>query len=360
MDIRRKRPLIRKQIIGENLVYAGIWAVVYLIPIMHSTLMSEEYINIDNVFLAWGKITPYFILFMLNNQVFVRFMLSRDKIVGYLLVSLLVLCATFSCIEVYEQWRISVMGGYAGEPILPRHASLTDLRWYWNIFLGIFMFAANVGIKKFYESMQRDEDQERLARENIEAEMYYLQYQINPHFMMNTLNNIHALIDIDADSAKRGLIQLSGMMRYVVYDADATQIPLSQDIRFVENYIELMKIRYSQQVNLRFNYPKNIDSFVVIPPLVLIVFVENAFKHGVRRNHNSYIDIDIEVGEKQVYIHVENSVYNIDRGKRVGGVGLENVKKRLEYIYGNKHKLNIESLPDKYCVTLEIPVSYEC
>ena len=98
--MKLKKPLIRKQIIGENLVYSGIWAVVYLIPIMNSTLMSEAYIDFNKVFLAWGKITPYFILFMLNNQVFIRFQLNRGRIAWYLLTCLLMICVTFGCIEV--------------------------------------------------------------------------------------------------------------------------------------------------------------------------------------------------------------------------------------------------------------------
>lgn len=353
--MKLKRPLIRKQIIGENLVYSGIWAVVYLIPIMNSTLMSEAYIDFDKVFLAWGKITPYFIIFMLNNQIFIRFLLNRGRIAWYLLTCLIVLCITFGVIELYEYGRI-MAGGYAGEPILPRHASLTDLRWYWNIVLGVFMFLANVGIKKLYESMQEDEDKERLARENVEAEMYYLKYQINPHFLMNTLNNIHALIDIDADSAKKGLIELSGMMRYVVYESAVDQMPLRRDIQFIEEYIELMRIRYSQDIDLVLNYPKDLPSTVTVPPLIMIVFVENAFKHGISRHNKSYIHINISVEQDTVVACFENSVYQTQNRKHNAGIGLDNVRRRLEHIYSDRHSLDIETDDKMYRVTLKIPV----
>lgn len=349
--------MIRKQIIGENLVYSGIWAVVYLIPIMNSTLMSETYIDFNKVFLAWGKITPYFILFMLNNQVFIRFQLNRGRIAWYLLTCLLMICVTFGCIEVYEQWRIAVLGESVGELIQPRHASLTDLRWYWNIVLAAFMFSANLGIKKFYEAMQRDEDNERLARENVEAEMYYLKYQINPHFLMNTLNNIHALIDIDAKMAKRGLIELSEMMRHVVYESSADTIPISADMKFIENYIELMRVRYSQQIDIRFNYPKNLPSHYAIPPLVLIVFVENAFKHGVGRKRDSFIHIDVTLNHQTLQATICNSVHPTAGGKK--GIGLENVRRRLEHIFDTRYSLDIEQTDEKYCVNLKIPVAYE-
>ena len=355
--MKLKKPLIRKQIIGENLVYSGIWAVVYLIPIMNSNLMSEAYIDFNKVFLAWGKITPYFILFLLHNQVFIRFQLNRGHFTLYLLTSLVTLLATFGAIEVYEQWRIAFLGESVGELIQPRHASLTDLRWYWNIVLCAFMFCANLGIKKFYEAMQRDEDNERLARENVEAEMYYLKYQINPHFLMNTLNNIHALIDIDAKSAKRGLIELSDMMRHVVYESSAETIPLRTDIKFIENYIELMRVRYSQQIDIRFNYPENIPSGLTIPPLVLIVFVENAFKHGVGRRRESFIHIDVTIESDTLIAIFRNSVHPTTGGTK--GIGLENVSRRLEHIYGNNHSLEITQTEEQYSVTLKIPTCYE-
>ncbi len=355
--MKLKKPLIRKQIIGENLVYSGIWAVVYLIPIMNSTLMSEAHIDFNKVFLAWGKITPYFVLFMLNNQVFIRFQLNRGRIAWYLLTCLLMICVIFGCIEVYEQWRIAVLGESVGELIQPRHASLTDLRWYWNIVLAAFMFCANLGIKKFYEAMQRDEDNERLARENVEAEMYYLKYQINPHFLMNTLNNIHALIDIDAKMAKRGLIELSEMMRHVVYESSADTIPISADMKFIENYIELMRVRYSQRIDIRFNYPKNLPSHYAIPPLVLIVFVENAFKHGVGRKRDSFIHIDVTLNHQTLQATICNSVHPTAGGKK--GIGLENVRRRLEHIFDTRYSLDIEQTEEKYCVNLKIPVAYE-
>lgn len=357
--MRLKVPLIRKQIIGENLVYSGIWAVVYLIPIMNSTLMSEAQIDFSKVFLAWGKITPYFILFLLNNQLFIRFQLNRGRISWYLLTCLLVICGTFGAIEVYEQWRIAVIGDYAGEPIMPRHASLTDLRWYWNIVLGVFMFLANVGIKKLYESMQADEDKERLARESVEAEMYYLKYQINPHFLMNTLNNIHALIDIDADSAKRGLIELSDMMRHVVYESSADEIPLRKDVEFIKNYIELMRIRYSQDIDIIFNYPQNCSAAITLPPLIFIVFVENAFKHGVSRHHSSYIHIDIIIEDGMIVGKFVNSVHQTTGSGHSSGIGLDNVRRRLKHIYGKRCYFDIESAEDKYSVILKIPIDNE-
>ena len=352
-----KKPQISKQIIGENVLYAFVFVSVYLIPILNSFMMAEEHVDFYNkVFLAWSIITPYLGLFLFNNYVLIPLLLNKGRAAWYVVAVAVVVTSVFAFIETLERYHI-ISDGYTDVGILPHQATLSDLAWYWNIVLCIFMFAANIGIKKFYESMQKDEDNARLARENIEAEMYYLKYQINPHFLMNTLNNIHALIDIDADSAKRGLIELSDMMRHVVYESSADTIPLSADIKFIENYIELMRVRYAQKIDVRFTYPESIPSTLTIPPLVFIVFVENAFKHGVSRLHNSYIHIDITYDKHNVVAHFSNSVYPTKEQKK--GIGLENVRRRLEHIYGTRHSLEIERNSESYCVTLKLPVTYE-
>ena len=335
---------------GENMVYSLVWIVVFLIPIMNAQLMSETHIDFNKVVISWGKIAPYFIIFIVNNVLLAPKLLLRNRYWLYsgLLIAMLVVIFGGINILDFRYWQ--------SDDDLRNKASFTDLEWYWNIMLGMFMFGMNVGIKMLYKSMQNDEDNERRERQNIQAEIYYLKYQINPHFLMNTLNNIHALIDIDADSAKQFLIELSSMMRYVVYESSADAIPLRRDIQFLANYIELMRIRYSQDIDIQLNYPKDIRSSITIPPLVLIVFVENAFKHGVSQRVHSFIHIDITTDEQWIVARFANSVYDTANGKHSAGIGLENVRKRLELIYGNNFSIDIdESDPKQYVITLKIP-----
>lgn len=354
----KQKAVIRKQAIGENLIYWAVWLVVYLIPIMNAKLMSELHVDFGKVLTAWIKITPFFMLFLIHNQFLAKLLIKKKRhIITYLLSSFVLVSITFALIDVYErsQLAIAISGIDTTNLIESRHAALTDLEWYWNILLGIFMFGANLGIKMLYKSMQDDEDMEILKRQTIQAEMYYLKYQINPHFFMNTLNNIHALIDIDTEIAKQCVIELSNMMRYVVYDSGAEGISMKKDMKFIENYIELMRIRYSQEVEIKFDYPKDLSNKIVIPPLIFIVFVENAFKHGISYNKPSYIHIDIRYDGRKVTAKFENSVHEAKRTRQTG-IGLENVRKRLELIYGNRFELNIDdSSEDKYCVTITIP-----
>ena len=352
---------IRKQIIGENMLYFTIWVVVLLTPFMNIGLLAVKAFDIGELLLSWLKILPFYILFVLNNHVLLPFLYYKRRYIIYVLVSLLLICGLFFLIELYERSNVAIAlsFGRIGQITSYRHISLVVFPWFGNMIAGAVMFLANLIIKNMYRSMQEDEDKERLEKQHIQAEMYYLKYQINPHFLMNTLNNIHALVDFDAESAKRCIIELSGMMRYVVYESSNDNIPLKQDIKFIENYIELMRIRYAQDIDIRLNYPKELSSAITIPPLILVVFVENAFKHGISHNHPSFIHIDIECDKEFMTARFRNSIFERLDKEHKAGIGLDNVRKRLELIYGNRYELEIDnSAEDSYCITLKIPFKY--
>ena len=345
----------KKQMIGENLLYVLVWAVIILIPILNSKMLSEEHVSLTNILTVWQKIAPYLLLFILHNYLIApRLLFSRHRrIFWYLVVNLLTITVIFSSITLYEEYT----SDRTTPDLLNGKASFTDLALHWNILLGFFMTGLNTGIKFLYQSLRDEQQMEVLKRQNLIAEMEYLKYQINPHFFMNTLNNIHALIDIDAEYAKNTVIELSKMMRYVLYESGHDSISLRQDIQFLENYIALMRIRYDEKrLDIRFEYPETIPAKVAIPPLLLIVFVENAFKHGVSYNRDSFIRIRIDCRDDAVTSEITNSRHKKQAAAQAG-IGLENVRKRLALIYGSSHQLHIdESDPDVYSVRLTIPV----
>ena len=335
---------IRKQFIGESTLYFLVWVLVFIAPFMNAGLMSEEIANPRVSLLALLKILPFMFLFLLNHLVLFRYLHRGKWRWLYYVVVLTLTVLLFSMIELYEQQN-SAKPDFIGLAVFP---------WWGNIIAGALMLAANNAINVLYRNMQQDEDEERLQRQNIQAEMYYLKHQINPHFLMNTLNNIHALIDIDSEAAKQTVLQLSDMMRYVVYDTGANSISLKDDIKFMKNYIDLMRIRYTDDVKISFAYPPRLQGRIDIPPLIFIVFVENAFKHGVSYNSTSYINIDIKCENGFVIGRFENSVNQQSR-KSKPGIGLENVSKRLDLIYGSDYELRIDDMSNSYCVTLKIP-----
>lgn len=339
--------------IGENLLYLMVWMVIILVPVLNSEMLAEVQISLENILIAWLKIAPYLLIFIIHNSLIApRLLLRKHRYVWYLVVNLLTITAVFSLVAIYEKYA-----PYDTEPyILNGKASFTDLAIYWNILLGFFMTGLNMGIKLLYRSLRDEQQMEELKRQNLQAEMDYLRYQINPHFFMNTLNNIHALIDIDTEYAKSAVIELSKMMRYVLYESGSETISLKKDIQFIENYIELMRIRYDSSIDICLDYPATIPNKVAIPPLLLIVFVENAFKHGVSYNHASFIHIRIGYRDDAVTAVISNSRHEKSRPGTTG-IGLENVKKRLALIYQDNYTLSIDdSNPAVYTVKLIIPI----
>lgn len=351
-----KRFFIRKQVVSENALYFFIWSSVFLVPFMSAGLFPSETMDFTLVVIAWFKILPFYLLFVLNNFFLYRYVYRKKHWVYAIVVAVLV-GGIFSALEWYERSDIAMAlsVGTPGESVEAQHVSLSVFPWWGNMLSAILMLVVNNGIRTFYDNMQKDEDFERLQRQNIQAEMYYLKHQINPHFLMNTLNNIHALVDIDAEVAKQSIIQLSDMMRCVVYDTGGNSIPLRDDMKFVKNYIELMRIRYTEDVNISFTYQQQLHGRVDVPPLIFIVFVENAFKHGVSYNTSSYINIDVRSEDGFVIGRFENSISEKSRNAKPG-IGLENVRKRLDLIYGEDYELNVEEKDNNYCVMLKIPV----
>lgn len=350
--------IARKQTVGENLLYVLVWAVIILVPVLNSQMMSEMHVNLENVLIAWRQIAPYFVIFVIHNSILAPRLMLRHKYVTYLICDLALIIAVFWLVDIYET-HLSVQLQPHDDPDAfeaYRKASFSNLEMYWSVLLGFFMTGANTGIKLIYQSMRDEQQMEELKRENLEAEMDYLKYQINPHFVMNTLNNIHALIDIDSEYAKNAVIELSKMMRYVLYDSGSKNISLNKDIQFVQNYIGLMRIRYTDAIDIQVEYPQNLPSQVSIPPLLLIVFVENAFKHGVSYSRPSFIHIRIDYADNSVTSVISNSLHASSADKHNTGIGLENVRKRLSLIYGPKsYTLDIEETSETYTVKLVIP-----
>ena len=347
--------IVRKESLSENLLYFLVWAVVLLVPVFNSRLMFEMSVNFDNVLVAWRQLLPYLVIFLVHNYLLAPRLMLTHRYVIYVLVDLVVITVIFltihfleSNLHFVEQMEIPQQEAY-------RKGSFQNLAIQWNILLGFFMTGVNTGIKLIYQSIRDEHAMAELKQRNLQAEMEYLKYQVNPHFFMNTLNNIHALIDIDTQSAKSAVIDLSKMMRYVLYESGKERISLQEDIQFVSNYIELMRIRYTDDVEIRMETPDEISSQVFIPPLILIVFVENAFKHGISYNNRSFIHITIRQAENRVFYTIRNSRHTAAK-YRVGGIGLENIKKRLALLYSEQnYSLEIRETTDEYIVNLEIP-----
>ncbi len=345
---------IQKHAIGENLLYFLVWSAILLVPIMNSQMMFEQHVNFDKVFIAWRQVLPYLIIFIIHNTILAPKLMLKRMYGKYVAADVALVCLVFCGLDLYEG-RLGELLGLVDPAKSANRVVYTSAELYLNIMLGFFMTGANTGIKLIYQSIRDEQEMEELKRRNLQAEMDYLKYQINPHFFMNTLNNIHALIDIDPTSAQKALIELSKMMRYVLYDSGREKVLLSEDIVFLKNYIELMRIRYTETVDIEVDTPDNLPRDIAIPPLLPIVFVENAFKHGVSYNRKSFIRIKIRHENNKIICTISNSRHNTVN-EHPAGIGLENVRKRLELLYGeNNYTLHIDEEPATYTVKLVIP-----
>ncbi len=222
------------------------------------------------------------------------------------------------------------------------------LLWLFLLLLGV-----NVGVKYFFRTLNIKKRMLELEHENLNQQLAYLKYQINPHFFMNTLNNIHALVSIDPAKAEETIEVLSKLMRYVLYDGDKPLAPLEKETQFLNNYVELMRIRYASRVRIDLNLPE-VTTKKMVPPLIFVTFVENAFKHGVSYERKSFIEVGLTVDEVGVRFTCRNSC-NPSEDKSYGGVGLSNVRKRLDLIYHDAYKLEITQNEAIYNVCLSMP-----
>lgn len=222
----------------------------------------------------------------------------------------------------------------------------------------IFLMGMNLGVKLYYKADKDRNRMQQLEKENLKQRLNYLRYQISPHFFMNTLNNIHALVDIDPEKAKKSIVELSKLMRHILYDGDTNISPLSDEVQFLQNYIALMKMRFTGMVKVNTDFPA-MTSQKGIAPLILAIFAENAFKHGVSYKSPSNIDITLRCHNNEFILFTCKNSKRKDGAKEkdlAGGIGLSNVKNRLELIYGDRYHIDIKDTEDSYKVRLLLPL----
>src|SRR5690606_2937028 len=208
------------------------------------------------------------------------------------------------------------------------------------------------------QKWQSDENLRRqLEADRISSELSYLKAQINPHFLFNTLNNIYALTSIDLEKARMALHKLSRMMRYVLYETEKDRTLLSREIDFIKDFLILMKLRISEKVQVELDIEEKItDTYVA--PMVLLPSIENCFKHGISARQTSHIMISLRLTNGLLHLRTVNTINNgaehLD-GQR-SGIGLNNTKRRLDLIYGNRFSLDIDAHnpENEYRVDLKI------
>jgi len=227
-----------------------------------------------------------------------------------------------------------------------------------NAIANIMVIGVSVAIRMTSRSYELQSKMQQLERENTAAELTQLKNQLNPHFLFNSLNNIYALIGINQERARFAVHSLGEMLRYQLYETSKERISLKKEIDFVKGYCDLMKLRLSSEVSLVLDMPQE-ERDIVIPPLLFIPLIENAFKHGINPGSSSVIEIKISIAsDKAVTCYVRNGSFPKRSDDKSGsGIGLENLKKRLLLLYPGKELLRTEVTAGDFIARLTIPVN---
>ncbi len=285
---------------------------------------------------------------------FPKFILKR-KYINYLISLTLTLC-------IFYVVRTELIYYFINENVWPE-SSTPQKAYSFNhiviVFLiGIYDVALVTTIKLTADWVFEKKRTEQLQKAQFRSELNFLKAQIQPHFFFNTLNNLYALAIEKSDKAPEVILKLSEIMQYVLYEVKEPKISLLKEINYIHSYLELEKLRYGDSTKSHLNINGNIDN-VNVPPLLFLPFIENCFKHGAKNNDNIEVNIKFDKEDKKMTFYVENNFSNSTNVVTKHGIGIENVKRRLQLLYPNEFTLKTNIVENKYVVELIIPLDDE-
>lgn len=361
------------------LILLIVWAIILIVGclIIFGLTLSDQNVTFEfsDITRIWKQTLPFAILFIVHDLAIAPLLTEKKKVWIYLAAASasVILFGLYIFNDnirqnrdfAHEQFNPNTHHGYfsvpptppphfrdidpshrtpPGKPLKPEELKLV---------VALLLICVDLGSRYYRRYKAEERSLEELEKDNLKYRLEYLRYQINPHFFMNTLNNIHALVDIDSEKAKDSIVELSKMMRHVLYESNGHTVPLSKEIDFLNHYISLMKLRFTDKVKIRCSFTDDYKDSEV-PPLLMATVIENAFKFGVSYSSESHIDIEITTEEGKVIFRCENSLKNSDEAYSCG-VGLKNIRNRLELLYGNDYTMGIDSSKGKYIVMLVLP-----
>ena len=360
---------------SEIVLITFVWLVLIITPI----LFREDIYNPvrRSVLFQLEILIPLLLLFVINRFILVPRLLFKGKQIVFI-VSVLGLIALFTAgCYIYDEKinkTVSVEEPKTGNQIiLPPYAFPGGVDRFGNLrpaqsrqqkpippfanflILSILVVGFDTGLRSSLRWIEVENEKVRLEKENVATQLVLLRNQVSPHFLMNTLNNIHSLVDINSREAKEAIIKLSRMMRYLLYETETEKTTLVREVEFLESYINLMKLRFNEKVVITLNIPESIPE-KTIPPFIFTSLIENAFKHGISYKDESFISIDLIIGDDRLLMVVKNSKTDNNQIKDFSGIGIENTRKRLDLLYGNDYHLDIVDNKDLFTVNLSIPL----
>ncbi len=319
-----------------------LWGIWLYLPLANTS--DEEMYNraVFMIFLIALTHIPFFII---NTQWLIPEILDKKGTTAYfwLLIFFILIFATWH--SFVGEWVKSYQG------VVDKHPRNV----LWSFIPIVFVAAISTGYGLFNYVVKEERLKQEKQQERLQSELSFLRSQISPHFIFNILNSIVYLIRSKSELAEPVTIKLSELMRYMLYESENAQIPLEKELSYLKNYIELQKVRFEEDVEINLNTEGEATT-QIIEPMLMIPFVENAFKHGVGMVLNPIIDISLKTTEKELFFTVKNKIAPETREEKDGssGIGLKNVNRRLELLYPNAHHLEIQNSDGWFIVNLHL------
>lgn len=335
------------------------WTIVFLFPLLFIERV-ESMRRIHDFSLMRFYIQPISIaiVFYINYLWLIDRVLFRKKPVQFILYNLLLIVVANVVIYLVHHMLLP-------NEFIPRHPGPGPrpprpvfVQWQDSITLAL-MVGLSVAIKMTQKWIVTEKERKQLEQERTEAELKNLKNQLNPHFLFNTLNNIYSLIAISPDRAQSAVLELSKMLRYVLYENTQPYVPMEKELEFNHNYIELMRLRLARHVKVEVDMPQGLCRGYQIAPLLFITLIENAFKHGTSATEPSFVKIVMsEPSQGVIECHIENSCFPKNESDKSGsGIGLKNLSRQLELLYPGKYTLHADSDTRVYRSSLTIDLN---
>lgn len=368
----------RKLNLFEISVICLFWLLIFTSPLLLGRSGGET--DWDHVIKLWKEHSVLLVLFLLNRFLLLPYLFFRNRRALYIVAASLLIAASVSGMYLYYRspesrpernlTQNSAPGDFqqmsAGQaPPNPRpqrnngpatRRQPEPIPPYINLLiLSVLLFGFDTGLKTTSKWVYSEQQRIILEKENVETQLAYLKHQISPHFFMNTLNNIHALIDINSAEAKKSVIRLSNLMRHLLYESDHELSPIKKEVEFIRSYVDLMKLRFPAGVRINLSIPDQVPE-KSIPPLLFISLIENAFKHGISYLHESFVDIELSFASDSLNLTIVNSKIKRNESMSDSGIGIQNTRKRLDLLFKEKYALDVTDTGKVFVTSLTIPI----
>ncbi len=302
------------------------------------------------IYLPFHLSFVYFQLYVLVP----KFLLERKFLSYVLLTALVTKIFITACRLTFSFVIYEIRNGVPAPPLDLSQLFLLDPRELKTVFSLFMITGVALSIKLLKKWFYEHDRNLQVEKEKLTMEVEMLKAQVHPHFLFNTLNNLYSLTLTHSGKAPMVVTHLSDLLRYMLYECDAKEVPLGKEIEVLKKYVELEKLRYGERMDVSFSCSGNTQS-LVIAPLLLLPFVENSFKHGMSEELDQcWINIHLHAKDRQLTFNLSNSCNHDNPSEIAGGIGLENIKKRLALIYPGKYKLDIKKEDEMYIVRLEL------